>query len=114
MKNYFTPSSCEKLISSLYYAEDSIKYLLNCPKSHKDNQLITPELLAAYNDLAEACKELVSAYNYYSQAKFYEAADKQELVEITAKGIANMLIEQGRNPTEALAAVKKMFVTEVK
>lgn len=112
MKNYYTPSACDKLINNLYYATDSIKYLLNCPRNHKDNHLITPELLAAYSDLADACKDVVNAYNYYSKAKHYEAADNQELVDITAKGIANILIEQGRNPTEALAAVKKMFETE--
>ncbi len=112
IKNYFTPESCDKLIQSLYYAEDSIKYLLNLPQNQKDSKYLTPELFKAFADLSETCKELVAAYNYYIKAEHWKAKNETELAEITARAIADMMIASGKNPTEALTAVKKMFDQE--
>ncbi len=109
LKNFYTPEACDKLISSIQYAEDSIRYLLNCPQSNKDNKFVTPELLESFSDLAASCKELYSAYSYYIKAEHWKAKDEFELVEISAKAIANLLIESGKNPVEALAAVRKLY-----
>ena len=65
MREYYTKEACDELINSIYYAEDTIKYLLNLPEGHEDLKLRTPELMEALSDVSAACTELAAAFNYY-------------------------------------------------
>ncbi len=56
IESYQTPEACDKLISSIYFAEDSVNYLLTLPAPN-----ISARLLEAYADLAAACRDLAAA-----------------------------------------------------
>lgn len=69
MEEYYTPEAVDSLISSIYSAEDSIKYIYNVSPQSEDFKLLTPELEVAFSNLAAACEELNRIFNYYSEVK---------------------------------------------
>lgn len=79
MDEFYTPEAVEELIGEIHSAEDSIKYLFNIPLNHEDAKLRTPEMMEAYADLADACRELVRAYDYYLKAENYLCKDIDEM-----------------------------------
>lgn len=90
MTEYYTPEAVDELIGNIYSGEDSIKYLFNLPLNHEDSKLRTPEMMEAYSDLADACRELVKAYDYYLKAENYLCKDADEMCEHIKNYIKNL------------------------
>lgn len=90
MAEYYTPGEVEELICEIHSAEDCIKYLFNIPLNHEDAKLRTPEMMEAYADLADGCRELVKAYDYYLKAENYLCKDIDEMCKHVEEYIKNL------------------------
>ena len=76
---FYTVEGVEEAISVIINAQDSIKYLLNCPQSMPDAKLLTPDLLEAYESLADYCGELKKSFDYYIKAENWKCADPEAM-----------------------------------
>lgn len=66
-EKYYKVEDCQDLSAELLDLEDTFKYLVSLPKDHEDAKLLTSELVDAYEDVINACKDLISAFDYYSK-----------------------------------------------
>lgn len=62
---FYSVEGCEVLSADIAAFEDTIKYLHSVSKDSPDAQLLTPELLAAFDDVAGACENMLHAYSHY-------------------------------------------------
>lgn len=69
-----------QLSDSITHTTDEMKYYLNCTKDMADNKEVTPAYLKKLEELYYSCKDFINAYEYYTQAKYYECANADEMV----------------------------------
>ena len=64
---YYNAENCKELGAEISGLIDTIKYLYSLSPESTDKKYLTPELIEEFAGVVSSCKDLISAFEYYSK-----------------------------------------------
>lgn len=87
---YYSPEDYDTLCSEIETAEEAIVHLLTIPLNDPYAKHRTPEMMKAFEELAEVCADYVTRYKFLVNAELFRCPDtdaqkKSEAINKVAK-----------------------------